>query len=127
LQSRDELFSLEKGCKANINLKLFSNWLIHSYIFTLEFTEEGIVSGFLFTSDEEKDGYIYKIGLEKFVNILKLVGHSGVIQSRVKRNSEEKIGFSIERQYGFDDCIPRKGLQKTKINLLCDLLPKDDK
>jgi len=108
----EEFYDFENTIKESINISFLSDKLIHSYIFSLEMKENGEIDGFLFTSNDTKEKCIFKMDFNKFINILKWIGHSDVIKSFHQRDPSEKSGFKISRTYCFDDCIPRKGLPK---------------
>lgn len=114
----DELYDLDKPLINSKNISFLCNTLIHSNMFILGMNEAGEIDSFLFRSfpsDKIKEDYLYRMDLEKYVSILKWIGHSDVIEQRLVKAPEEKSGFKISRTYCFNDSIPRKGLPKNLI------------
>lgn len=118
----NEFYDFDKPVGGNISIDRICNALIHSYIFCLGENEKSEIDSFLFSSDKDIEKFIYKMSIEKFINMLKWIGHSDVCDIDMKRDKDDKSVFKIKRNYSFDALIPRKGLPKILLTYTNDLI-----
>jgi hypothetical protein len=76
------------------------NWLIHSYIFCLEFEENRIVASFYLSSDYDRNKVLYKVSLEDWVSYMNFIATDDVVEISMHYNEKIKDYKYIRKERG---------------------------
>ncbi|MDO9420419.1 MAG: hypothetical protein Q7T66_07145 [Herminiimonas sp.] len=74
----DELYDFDSGGGEVRDIWFISGRIIHSFIFSPLFTEEGSLEAILFTSDTDKDKRLYSMHIDKVIDLFTLVGNDNL-------------------------------------------------
>lgn len=70
----DEIYEMDTPHATKKPLEFVCNQIIHSYIFTPGFNEEGLLEDLFFASDRQKDSGMFCIKIEEIISIFEEVG-----------------------------------------------------
>ncbi len=70
----EELFDLDSVTQEQHDLEFLCNQVIHSYVFIIGLTEDGIIEGFYLTSDKMRHKKLYFVPLAQVISVFRAVG-----------------------------------------------------
>src|SRR6202042_1966213 len=70
----DELYKLDKPRKRTVSLTYLSNQIVHSYVFSLLFDEDGQLAGILVSSDRDRSKELLEVPIQKIIKVFEKVG-----------------------------------------------------
>ena len=73
-----KLYDFDKRKKQTISLTSLCNQVIHSYIFTLLFNEDGYFAGILVASDRQRSKGLLEASIDRIIDIFETVGKDDV-------------------------------------------------
>ncbi len=103
-------YNLDKKQNRSVNIKFLFNQFLHIYIFSTCVDKLDCIEDILFSSDKDKDKCLYKISIEKLMEIVSYIVHSDVYKRSWKRDPEAKHVFQIKQKYVFDSSVKSLGL-----------------
>jgi hypothetical protein len=78
--------------------KNICNWIIHSYIFYLQFEKSGHVIGFYISSDYDRNKYLYEINLKSWLDYLNYVSADHVVTQTSHYDSNKRDYIISEKE-----------------------------
>lgn len=84
----DEKYDLEQENQETRSLHWICNQVIHSFVFVIDFEDDGKLSGFFISSDKERNKKLYQIRRKQILDILKLIGNDYPAHLDGERNKE---------------------------------------
>lgn len=94
----DRFYDLNSFEKSSVNIAKLSDFIIHSFVFCLVFKEDDCVDSFYIVSDFDKEKFLLKIDLNKFITMLQDIGSSDITELDLKIQTE-RSGSKIKRTY----------------------------
>jgi hypothetical protein len=82
----DELYDLSSGTETVVNIREYCNQIIHSFVFSLSFSESGGLDGFFVASDREKDRRLLYLNISTVAEALRCVTEDDVVTLQMSRN-----------------------------------------
>lgn len=82
----DDIYRMDTPQPTEKPLEFVCNQIIHSYVFTPGFDEEGFLDYLLFASDRQKNSSVFSIMIEEIVSIFEEVGANYPSHFRLERN-----------------------------------------
>lgn len=86
----DKLYDFEKPRKRTTSLPFLCNQVIHSYVFSLLFSEGGKLAGILVASDRERSRELLEVSVEKIIDVFEKVGRDEANVAVTFRFDEKK-------------------------------------
>ncbi|MGO4998302.1 hypothetical protein [Oceanisphaera sp. W20_SRM_FM3] len=84
----DELYDLSSKQRETKTLRALCNFIVHSYVFMPELSDDGRLASFYVTSDKDRNKKLYSILITQIVEIFKLVGNDYPSSTKITRNSK---------------------------------------
>jgi hypothetical protein len=84
----DEIYKIDASCAMKKSLKFVCHQIIHSYVFTLGFNEEGYLEDLFFASDHQKDQGMFCIKIDEIVSIFEEVGSNDPVYFSMTRGQQ---------------------------------------
>lgn len=84
----DELYQLDSPQTVSRRLRWVCNQIVHSYVFSLVFSDSGGLDGLTFTSDHERHKQLSFLGIAEFIQLLEHVGSDYPSDVRMTLNRE---------------------------------------
>lgn len=82
----DELYDLSSGTETVVNIREYCNQIIHSFVFSLSFSESGGLEGFFVASDREKDRRLLYLNIRTVAEALQCVTEDDIVSLQMSRN-----------------------------------------
>ncbi|MGF1733663.1 hypothetical protein [Photobacterium kasasachensis] len=82
----DELYDLSGKQRETKSLRVLCNFIVHSYIFMPELSDDGRLVSFYVTSDKDRNKKLYSVSIEQVVEIFQLVGNDYPRNTKMTRN-----------------------------------------
>ena len=70
----------ENRHSVTVHGKDICNWLIHSFIFSVAFNEDGIISHFYVSSDYDRNKVLYKILLSDWIAYIDFIASDDIVK-----------------------------------------------
>jgi hypothetical protein len=86
----DELYDLELPRKESVTLPFLCDQIVHSYVFSLLFNEDGQLAGILVTSDRERSKRLLEVSIQKIIDVFEKVGRDEANVAVTFRFDEKK-------------------------------------
>lgn len=83
----DELYDLSKGVEVCVGLRDFCNEIVHSFVFSLTFTQRGGLDGFFVASDREKDRRLVYFDIGSVIDALMRVAGDDIVSAHWSRDA----------------------------------------
>lgn len=81
----DDLYRMDTPQATEKSLEFVCNQIIHSYVFTPGFNEEGFLEDLFFASDRQKDLGVFRIKIDEIVSVFEEVGNNDPSYMRMTR------------------------------------------
>ncbi len=86
----DEIYEMDAPRATKKPLEFVCNQIVHSYIFTPGFNEEGSLKVLFFASDHQKDSGMFGINIDEIVSIFEEIGNNDPSYFHISRGRSDK-------------------------------------
>ena len=86
--------------KKNVKGKDICNWLIHSYMFFFSYSEEGLVDGFLVTSDYDRNKFLYHIDIADWLDYISYIANDSIVSMSMHYDSRSADYIYTSKERG---------------------------
>lgn len=76
------------------------NWLIHSFVFCLSYSESGEIDGFWISSDKDRNNILYFVELNDWIAYMDFVGRDDVAEIEIRADEDKKDYVFMKKKRG---------------------------
>lgn len=80
----EDEYDWKHTCSETVLGKNVCNWILHSYVFSFLFEENGNILGFMVSSDYDRNKALYTVTLDAWINFMKFVISDDVVSLSAK-------------------------------------------
>ena len=86
-----EKYDLDSGHREARKLRWLCNQVIHSFVFIIDFAENGMIGGIFISSDREKNKRVFHVERRTLMDVLKLIGNDYPAFGYVERDKDGQL------------------------------------